>query len=159
MPIPIVKYIVEVKPEDIDVLDHVNNRVYLRWVEEAALHASDVNGWTTPDYIGFGAAWMARQHWIEYLRPCVLGDEIEIYTWVQYHKNGLCLRRYAMKNAGKLCCVAATEWVFVDLKTRRVVECPPQINDCFEVVNPDDTRLKELGVARCVRFTPHGLAG
>ena len=36
MTIDIVRYEVQVGPQDIDVLNHVNNRVYLRWVEEAA---------------------------------------------------------------------------------------------------------------------------
>lgn len=153
----LVTYTVTVEKDDIDVLGHVNNRVYLRWVEEAAVHASDVNGWSTKDYIDFGAAWMAREHWIEYLRPCALGDVITIHTWVQYHKGGLCLRRYSMKNGEKLCCVAATQWVFVDLKTRRAVDCPPEVNDCFKVVSPEDERLKALGIARCVRFTPLGM--
>lgn len=157
MTVPIYVHEVEVKPEDIDVLDHVNNRVYLRWVEEAALAASAANGWSTEQYLEYGASWMAREQWIEYLRPCVLGDKISVYTWVQFQSGGRCLRRYSMKNGAKLCCVAATEWVFVDLKTRRAIDCPPEINDCFELVSPDDPRLKELGVARCVKFTPLGM--
>ena len=146
MTIDIVRYEVQVGPQDIDVLNHVNNRVYLRWVEEAATTASAQNGWSTQDYLKLGAAWMAREHWIEYLRPCVLNDTIEIYTWI------------AMKNHGKLCCVAATEWVFVDLTVRRAIECPENVASCFVTVPSDDARLKELGIARCVRFAPVGLA-
>lgn len=153
----IVKYEVTVQPKDIDVLNHVNNRVYLRWVEEAACFASDVNGWTIKDYLKLGSAWMAREHWIEYLRPCALGEKIEIYTWVQSYQRGRSFRRYTMKNAGKVCCVAATEWVFVNLTTRRAVECPPEVISCFEDVAADDPRLKELGLTRCVRFVPTGM--
>ncbi len=156
MTVAIVKYEVTVGEKDIDVLDHVNNRVYLRWVEEAAKFASDVNGWTTEDYLKLGAAWMAREHWIEYLRPCALGDKIEVYTWIHSYQRGRSFRRYTMKNAGKICCVAATEWVFVDLTTRRAIDCPPNVCDCFTPVAGDDPRLKELGIARCVRFSPLG---
>ena len=148
----------QVGPQDIDVLNHVNNRVYLRWVEEAATTASAQNGWSTQDYLKLGAAWMAREHWIEYLRPCVLNDTIEIYTWIQSYQHGRSFRRYAMKNHGKLCCVAATEWVFVDLTVRRAIECPENVASCFVTVPSDDARLKELGIARCVRFAPVGLA-
>ena len=63
-----------------------------------------------------------------------------------------------MKNHGKLCCVAATEWVFVDLTVRRAIECPENVASCFVTVPSDDARLKELGIARCVRFAPVGLA-
>lgn len=158
MTIDIVQYEVQVGPQDIDVLNHVNNRVYLRWVEEAATTASAQNGWSTQDYLKLGAVWMAREHWIEYLRPCVLNDTIEIYTWIQSYQHGRSFRRYAMKNHGKLCCVAATEWVFVDLTVRRAIECPENVASCFVTVPSDDARLKELGIARCVRFAPVGLA-
>lgn len=151
---PIAAYEVTVTKEDIDVLEHVNNRVYLRWIEEAAIYASDLNGWTTEDYIKFGAAWMAREHWIEYLRPCVLGDKITVYTWVEYSLKGRCLRRYAMKKGDKIHCVAATEWVFVDLKTRRAIDCPPQVAAHFEAVPVGDQRLLDLGLTRMVHFAP-----
>ena len=158
MPVEIARYEVKVLPADIDVLDHVNNRVYLRWVEEAARYASDVNGWTTDDYLKLGAAWMAREHWIEYLRPCALGDTIEVYTWIHAYSRGRSFRRYTMKNAGKVCCIAATEWVFVDLNTRHAIDCPKEVSERFVVVPSDDVRLKELGISRCVRFTPLGVS-
>lgn len=60
-----------------------------------------------------------------------------------------------MKNgAGKLCCVAATEWNYINLKTRRAEDCPAELAACFKVIAPDDERLKELGISRCVRFAP-----
>lgn len=157
MPIPIFKYEVTVTPDDIDALNHVNNRVYMRWVEEAATAASAANGWSSERYLEYGSAWMAREHWIEYLRPCVLGDKITIYTWVQNLAGGRSLRRYTMKNGDKVCCVAATEWVFVNLTTRRAIVCPPEVADHFVLVASDDERLKELGISRCVRFTPVGV--
>ena len=60
-----------------------------------------------------------------------------------------------MKNAaGKLCCVAATEWNYVNLKTRRAEDVPQALAACFEIISPDDERLKSLGIARRVRFSP-----
>ena len=95
-----------------------------------------------------------RKHWIEYLRDCKLDDIIEVYTWVQEFSASTSLRRYAMKVNGKLCCVAATEWVYIDLKTRRASELPEQVESCFRIVPADDPRLKELGIARPVRYLP-----
>ena len=147
-----------VRQEDIDELGHVNNRVYLRWVEDAARTGSALNGWTWEQYKAIGGAWVARQHWIEYLRPCELGDDITVYTWVEAFDGRRSLRRYAMVKKGKLCCCAATEWVFIDLATRRAVPCYPEVAACFQPVPKDDPRLKELGIARGVRWEPAGLA-
>lgn len=156
--IAIVEKTFTVGERDIDELEHVNNQVYLRWLEEVARHASDVNGWTWERYRDeVGAAWMARQHWIEYLRPCALGDTVTAYTWLQAYTGARCLRRYAIKREGKICCVGATEWNFVNLTTRRAMVCPDVVISHFEIVPADDERLKELCISRPMRFVPEGL--
>lgn len=140
---------------DIDELEHVNNRVYLRWMEESARYASAQNGWSTERYFEEGnGAWVAREHWVEYLRPVKLGEEVTVYTWVQSVSGPSSLRRYVMKKGGKICCVAATEWSYVNLATRRAENCPADLAKCFEIVPEDDPRLRELGIARFVRFAP-----
>lgn len=151
----IAKLVVEVRPEDLDELNHVNNVVYMRWMELAAREGSAQAGWPTERYFKEGlGAWVVRKHWIEYLRDCKLGDTVEIYTWVQSFHLSTSMRRYAMKVNGKLCCVAATEWVYIDLKVRRVSELPEKVLSCFRIVPDDDPRLKELGIARPVRYQP-----
>lgn len=144
-----------VTERDIDVMKHVNNRVYLRWMEEAACYASECNGWPISRYFQEGnGAWVAREHWVEYLRAVTLGDTVTVYTWVQSLVGAASLRRYVMKNGPKICCVAATEWNYVNLTTRRAQDCPAQLAQCFELVAQDDERLKQLGIARFVRFAP-----
>ena len=144
-----------VAENDIDVMNHVNNRVYLRWMEEAAMYASEQNGWPVSRYFEEGnGAWVAREHWVEYLRPVALGDTVTVYTWVQSLAGPASLRRYVMKNGSKICCVAATEWNYINLQTRRAQACPEELARCFEIIAQDDPRLGELGVARFVRFAP-----
>lgn len=154
----IAKLVVEVRSEDLDELNHVNNVVYMRWMEMAAREGSAQAGWPTERYFKEGlGAWVVRKHWIEYLRDCKLGDTVEIYTWVQGFHLSTSMRRYAMKVNGKLCCVAATEWVYIDLKARRASELPEVVSSCFKLVSDDDPRLKELGIARPVRYLPTGM--
>lgn len=151
----IAKIEVTVAPEDLDELEHVNNTVYMRWMEKAAREGSALAGWPTERYLTeINCAWVVRKHWIEYLRDCRLGDTVEIYTWVQDLHQNISLRRYAMKVNGKLCCVAATEWVFVDLAARKATELPAAVVSCYTLVPDGDERLKELGIARPVRYLP-----
>ena len=76
------RYDITVGPESIDLLGHVNNREYLRWMEEAATaHAASL-GWSFENLKAIGRAWVAREHWIEYLMPAFEGERLELFTWV-----------------------------------------------------------------------------
>ena len=68
--------------DSIDVMGHVNNQEYLRWMEEIAIEHSTAQGWPMERYLNSGASWYVRSHFIEYLRPALLGDEITICTWL-----------------------------------------------------------------------------
>src|SRR5438270_875266 len=70
---------VVVRRADIDQQNHVNNIVYLRWVQEVATaHWEAAAPATTRDAIG----WVVLRHEIDYKTPASLGDEIVLRTWV-----------------------------------------------------------------------------
>ena len=46
-------------PESIDAVGHVNNREYLRWMEEIAVEHSAAQGWPMERYFAGGNAWVA----------------------------------------------------------------------------------------------------
>ena len=63
---------------DVDMLGHVNNTVYITYVEEARIqYARDVFGWDgTPSKLGLIVARIA----IDYLLPIYAGQTIRLYT-------------------------------------------------------------------------------
>ena len=71
--------IVSVLPGDIDEQNHVNNIVYLRWVQDVA-----TAHWKTHASAESQAAigWIVLRHEIDYKMPASLGDEIVLRTWV-----------------------------------------------------------------------------
>ena len=71
--------LLEVKAEDIDQLNHVNNVVYLKWVQEAAIAHWTV---TAPAEAQKTLFWVVVRHEIDYKRPALLGDDIIARTWV-----------------------------------------------------------------------------
>lgn len=100
---------VVVGESSIDLLGHVNNREYMRWMEAAATaHAASL-GWSFDALRSAGRVWVVRQHWIEYLRPAHLGDELVVATWVESVRRLSSLRRYAVLRNGELLTVGATE--------------------------------------------------
>ena len=70
---------IDVQPEDIDDLGHVNNVTYLRWVQEAATaHWRAVAAPADQEQL----YWVVVRHEIDYLHPAFLGDRIVARTWV-----------------------------------------------------------------------------
>jgi acyl-CoA thioester hydrolase len=68
-----------VEPADIDVQGHVNNVVYLRWVQEvAAAHWYALAPRTEQEKL----LWIVLRHEIDYRQPARLGDGIVARTWV-----------------------------------------------------------------------------
>lgn len=141
---------VVVAPASIDALGHANNREFLRWMEEAAVRHSDARGWSSARYLAGGAAWVAAQHRIDYLRPAFAGDALSVWTWIESIEARTCRRRYlvAREVDGKALALGHTVWAFIDLASHRAVPVAPEVAAAFEVVRDDDPRLAVLGAAR-----------
>jgi len=70
---------VSVQSADIDEQNHVNNAVYLRWVQDVATaHWRALASADAQSAIG----WVVVRHEIDYKTPANLGDEIVLRTWV-----------------------------------------------------------------------------
>jgi len=118
------EYEVAVRPEDIDIVGHVNNVVYVQWMQDAAVAHSEALGWPFRRYQELGAGWVARLHQIEYLQPAMPGDRVVIKTWVADMKRVTSTRRYQMvRYEGEdrkevLLAAAHTQWAFIDFAKR-----------------------------------------
>jgi acyl-CoA thioester hydrolase len=70
---------VHVQSTDIDEQGHVNNTVYLRWVQDVATaHWKSLASAQSQAAIG----WVVLRHEIDYKLPASFGDEIVLRTWV-----------------------------------------------------------------------------
>ncbi len=146
-----------VGPESIDAVGHVNNREYLRWMEEVAVDHSSAQGWPMERYFADRTAWFAASHFIEYLRPSHVGDALDIYTWIARWDGSNCLRRYAiLREQRKLVARGETLWTFVDLASGRARPIPPSVLDAFFTVPDDDEELRSLNLARRERRAVRG---
>lgn len=68
-----------VQPADIDRQNHVNNTVYLRWVQEVATAHWEAR---VPAAARETIGWVVLRHEIDYKTPACLGDEVVLRTWV-----------------------------------------------------------------------------
>jgi YbgC/YbaW family acyl-CoA thioester hydrolase len=65
-----------------DLLGHVNNAVYLHYMEQAAIEHATYLGLTVEASRAFGGVFVARRHEIEFLRAAYPGDVVRVQTWL-----------------------------------------------------------------------------
>jgi acyl-CoA thioester hydrolase len=112
-----------------DVVEHVTNVEYVRWLDQAAEAHADAAGFTRPLLLERGLMWFVARHEIDYLAEAWLGDELVIATWVRDVARVRSWRDYVVVRPrdGQVICRAATLWVLVDLATRRPTRIPPDM--------------------------------
>jgi acyl-CoA thioester hydrolase len=113
----------------IDANDHVNNVFYIQWMQDAATAHSTYLGFTPEFYEVSEGTWVARSHYIEYLKPSFLGDEIVIQTWISSIKRSISNREYAFfrKSDKALLAKAKTVWIYINIKSGRPIAIPKEL--------------------------------
>jgi acyl-CoA thioester hydrolase len=123
---------IAVEPADIDQLGHVNNVIYLRWVQEAA-----VAHWTAaaPATDQAKLLWVVVRHEIDYKQAAFLGDGIIARTWVGSASRIRFERFTELLRASdrKVLAQARTLWCPIDSRTGKPVGVSPEVRACFSV--------------------------
>ena len=126
----------EVLPEHIDANGHVNNVVYVGWLQDAGTAHWNAR-FSEEDRAKW--SWVATRHEIDYLRGIEPGATgVVARTWVG-EPHGPRFNRYVrIENAeGKVCAQGVTEWVLVDAATLRPQRIPPSMLTVFEATSAD----------------------
>lgn len=115
---------IPVQANDIDEQGHVNNVIYLRYVQEAAAAHWDA---IAPAETKTQLVWVVLRHEIDYLSPALAGDILEAKTWVGETGGVKSIRfvELSQKSTGKAVAKACTTWCMLDSKTRK----PKRIDD------------------------------
>jgi acyl-CoA thioester hydrolase len=122
--------IVSVLPDDIDEQNHVNNTVYLRWVQEVATaHWRTIASPEAQGTIG----WVVLRHEIDYKAPAAHGDKIVLRTWVG-KATRLTFERFTeirRNSDGRLLSKARTLWCPINAHTSRPARVPQEVRAQF----------------------------
>jgi len=119
----IFKMVIRVDDSMIDGNEHVNNVIYVEWMQKVAIAHSST--WAVDDLMEeLGITWFARKHVIEYLLPVLLGEEIEVRTWIADAGRVKSFRYYEFLRGGKVVARGETDWVCVNVATGRPARIP-----------------------------------
>jgi len=125
---------------EMDEYWHVNNAVYLSYLEQAAIDHGAQLGFDIPHLAKLGGLLVVGQHDIEYVRPARYGDTLDIATWVSEVGPSSLLRHATMRRpGGDLSIRAQTRWVWVDLARRESAPVPALLLKALQARRPADS--------------------
>ena len=118
------------QPDDIDALGHVNNAVWVRWIQEMA--TSHWQAVAAPEHIA-AYHWVVTRHEIDYRGNIAAGESVTARTWIERDPKGAQFdRRVDFVDAkGKVIVRANTTWAMIDKASGRLARVRPEVSAPF----------------------------
>ena len=119
-----------VRSEDIDELNHVNNVVYVKWIQDVAkAHWESI----ASDDMKVKHMWMVLRHEVDYSTQAMLGDKLVAKTWVAWSEGVKSERQVEIRNksTNKVVVKAKTLWCLLDAETKRPRRIDADITTIF----------------------------
>jgi len=110
-------------PDDIDILGHVNNAVWVKWIQDVAVahwHA------IAPAEYRDAYVWVVTRHEIDYRGNVSEGETVTVDTWVAEPPRGARFDRHMrfLGADGKVRVEAKTTWALIERATGRLTRVP-----------------------------------
>lgn len=117
-----------VKPEHLDEQNHVNNVVYVQWIQDVAV-AHWQNAASEEAQGKF--IWFLLRHEIDYKKQAFEGEEITAVTWVGKATKVTCQRFTEIRRGEVLLVQAKSNWCMLDLVTKKPAKISDEIREQF----------------------------
>lgn len=114
---------------EIDRLNHVNNVVYLQWINEVAS-----NHWfsVVPENEKNTYYWVVLRHVIDYKQSALLDDNIILKTWVEEFSGVKSIRIVEIYRGNTLLVKAKTVWCLYKSATKKITRVNTKIENWFK---------------------------
>ena len=114
------------QPEHIDAMGHVNNAVWVAWMEEIA--TAHWLAAAAPEHIA-AYAWVVTRHEIDYRGNIGLGESVTAETFIDSGPSGARFDRRVdfRRTDGKVIVSARTTWAMIDLASQRLCRVPAEV--------------------------------
>lgn len=114
---------------DSDELGHVNNAVYVRWLQDIAVAHWDH---VAPQAARAAYIWVVSRHEIDYRAPCLPGETLQAETWGENPKGARFDRCTRISGPdGSVRVEARTTWVIMDRALMRPARLRPELIALF----------------------------
>jgi acyl-CoA thioester hydrolase len=110
------RYAIGIEPADIDHMGHVNNSVYLKWVQEAVVQYWEK---VAPADAVARHLWVALKHEISYRRPAFLEDVVVADVIAKQVQGARALFTTVIKRGEEVVAEINSTWCCLDAVSRR----------------------------------------
>ncbi len=119
---------------EIDEYAHVNNAVYLQWLDRIAwAHSADL-GLPLERCLAMRRGMAVRHTRVDYVQAALLGDALLLGTWIVASDGRLrCTRRFDILRAadGERMLEAEIDFFSLNLDTGKPARFPPEFTECY----------------------------
>jgi acyl-CoA thioester hydrolase/thioesterase-3 len=119
-----------VRPDDIDMYNHVHNSKYFDYVLAARFDQMErCYGMGMEKFLERGFGWLVRKVYMDYKRPLKMSDYFIVKTGIDIIEPKKCKVHFEIlsKATGKTCCDGWFDFVMIDLKTGKGVLIPEDV--------------------------------
>ena len=125
-----------VRPDDIDMFQHVHNSKYFDYVLAARYDQMErCYGMAMEKFMERGFGWVVRTAHVEYKRPLVMGEYFIVETGISHINDKGCRVKFHItnKDTTKICCDGWFDYVMIDLATGRGARIPDDVIEHYSV--------------------------
>lgn len=122
------EYDVDVAADDIDEMGHVNNAVYLKWVQAAVLRH-----WyrLAPKDVAAAHLWVALKHEISYRHPAFLNDHVVVRVVLEKLLGARAFYKTMINHGDDVLAEVKSCWCCLDSVTKKPVRLAREIVSLF----------------------------
>lgn len=123
-----------VRPDDIDMFQHVHNSRYLDYIQTAR-YDQMVNCYkvSMEEFLSMGYGWVVKKATLNFKRALILSDVMIVSTQVREIAGTDAIIDFEIvnKKSGKICCDGEMIYTLINLKSGRSEKIPAEISEKF----------------------------
>jgi YbgC/YbaW family acyl-CoA thioester hydrolase len=126
----------KVRPDDIDMFNHVHNSKYLDYVLAARYEQMDIfYGLPMEYFLGLGYGWVVKTANLNFKRSLGLSDTFSVTTGLLEMKQKGCTIKFEIKNCktDKICTDGIIDFVMIDIKSGGSVFLTDEMKEKYSI--------------------------
>ncbi len=127
---------IPVRPDDIDMFQHVHNSRYLDYIQAARYdQMTNCYKMSMEEFLIMGFGFVVKKAELNFKRPLIMGDVMLISTQVKEFVGTDILVEFEIlhKTKQKICCDGLMTYTMINLKTGRSEKIPSEIIEKFSI--------------------------
>lgn len=126
----------KVRPDDIDMFNHVHNSKYFDYVLAARYEQMETcYGMSMEQFMELGYGWVVKTAHVEFKRPLTLGETFKVTTGIisMNEKSSKVGFEIVSQKTGKVCSDGWFDYVLIDIKTGKGMKITQEMMDKYSI--------------------------